>query len=128
MASRNTHRTTLKDVALRCGYSINTVSRAMRGDNAIRPETRDSILKIAKEMNYVLNASAYALRMGVTHMVALIVNDINNPYYTNFISSIDRCRNRWTASSSPRCAARIISKCWRTATFLLDCWIAGLMG
>lgn len=84
------YRATLNDIAMRCGCSVNTASRVMRNDKSVSPATREKVLKAAKELRYVRNASARALRLGVSNIVALIVNDIHNPYYTNQIASIDR--------------------------------------
>lgn len=40
----------LKDLAVKTGYSINTVSRALRGKDDIAEETIERIKQIAKEM------------------------------------------------------------------------------
>jgi len=89
MGSNGLGRVTLKDIALRCGYTANTVSRALRGDEKLPLSTRLAIQKLAREMGYVPNDSARALRYGSTHTVAVIINDISNPYYANMLSQID---------------------------------------
>lgn len=45
---------TIKDISLEAGVSITTVSRVLNNDNTIsvNPETRERILKIAKQYNY----------------------------------------------------------------------------
>lgn len=83
-------RVTLKDIAERCGYTANTVSRALRGDTKLPENTRETIQRLAREMGYVPNSSARALRYGSSHTIAVIVNDINNPYYSNMLSQIDQ--------------------------------------
>lgn len=85
-----TGRVTLKDIAGQCGYTANTVSRALRDDTRLPETTRKAIQRLAKEMCYVPNNSARALRYGSSHTVAVIVNDINNPYYSNMLSQIDQ--------------------------------------
>ncbi len=87
---RNMNRVTLKDVASRCGYSANTVSRALRGDELLSEKTRKQIINLAHEMGYVPNSSACTLRLGNSGMIAVVINDINNPYYTNIVSEIDQ--------------------------------------
>lgn len=89
MAINGSGRVTLKDVAEQCGYTANTVSRALRGDKKLPENTRLTIARIAREMGYVPNSSARALRYGSSHTIAVIVNDINNPYYANMLSQID---------------------------------------
>jgi len=83
-------RITLKDVAERCGYTANTVSRALRNDEKLPENTRRTIQRLAREMGYVPNRSARVLRYGSSHTVAVIVNDINNPYYANLLSQMDQ--------------------------------------
>lgn len=43
---------TLKDMALKLGISISTVSRALRGMPEISPETREAVLKLSKDLDY----------------------------------------------------------------------------
>jgi len=83
-------RITLKDIAERCGYTANTVSRALRNDEKLPENTRQAIQKLAREMGYVPNRSARALRYGSSRTIAVIVNDINNPYYANLLSQFDQ--------------------------------------
>ena len=45
-------RVTLKDIANECGYSVNTVSRALRGDTKLSEQTRKKIQQTAKEKGF----------------------------------------------------------------------------
>lgn len=72
---------TLKDIAQRTGYSINTVSRALRGKEDIAEETRENIQRIAAEMGHVSNTLAASLRLGYTKTIAVILGDISNPHF-----------------------------------------------
>ena len=44
---------TAKDVAEACGVSRITVNRALSGNENVKPETREKILKKAQEMGYI---------------------------------------------------------------------------
>ena len=90
MISNGSGRVTLKDIAQQCGYTANTVSRALRGDKKLPENTRLTIQRLAREMGYVPNSSARALRYGTSRTIAVIINDINNPYYANMLSQIDQ--------------------------------------
>ena len=90
MSMPSSGRITLKDIAERCGYTANTVSRALRNDEKLPESTRLTIQKLAREMGYVPNSSARALRYGSSHTIAVIINDISNPYYSNMLSQIDQ--------------------------------------
>ena len=91
---RSDKRVTLKDVAKVCGYSANTISRALRGDQKLPEKTRSLISQTAQEMGYIRNMSAQTLRLGRSHTVAIIINAINNPYYTNMASDINLYLNQ----------------------------------
>ena len=54
---------TIKDIARACGVSIVTVSRVLSGtDYPVKNETREKILKTAKELNYQPNLFARGLK------------------------------------------------------------------
>jgi len=80
---------TLKDISRKTGYSINTVSHALRGKPDIAPETREKICAAADEMGYVVNSMASSLRSGRTGLVAVIVSDISNPLFGILVKDIE---------------------------------------
>ena len=69
---------TLKSIAVRTGYTANTVSQALRNSPSVAQETRDQIRAVAREMGYVRNVVASSLRSGRTHTVALVFGDVSN--------------------------------------------------
>ena len=74
-------RVTLKDIAQKTGYAVNTVSKALRNAPDPAADTKKSICRIADEMGYIANSSANSLRSGLSHTLALIVADITNPLF-----------------------------------------------
>ena len=62
---------TLDDVAKRAGVSPKTVSRAVNGEKGISETTRERILSLVEEMNYVPHVAAQNLASGKTHSIAL---------------------------------------------------------
>ncbi len=84
---------TLKDVAKACGVSAYTVSRAMNDKKDISKETKEKILKVAKEMGYVQNLNAKNLRTGSSQNIAIIYDDFENPYYNTLIKKITSILN-----------------------------------
>lgn len=82
-------RVTLKDVANESGYSVNTVSRAMRDDEKLPFSTRERIRDIANRMGYIRNSLASTLRSGRSHIIAVIVNDVHNQHFCIMLSKID---------------------------------------
>lgn len=81
-------RVTLKDIAQVCGYSANTVSRALRDDSGLPANTVARIRETAQAMGYMPNVLASSLRSGETNLVALIIEDFQNPHYTDIIARI----------------------------------------
>ena len=82
-------RITLKDVAGACGYTVNTVSRALRGDPRLPESTCEKIRKIAMQMGYIRNSLASTLRSGRSGNVAVIINDVHNLHFCNMLSMMD---------------------------------------
>ncbi len=75
-------RVTLQDISERTGYSLTAVSRALRNMNDIGPEATSFIQQTAREMGYVANQTAVALRYGRTNIITVIVVNLTNPYFS----------------------------------------------
>lgn len=73
--------TTLKDIAAVCGYSVNTVSRALRGDKRISARTREVIRKTAEEKHYIPDAIASSMRSLHSRIIGVITADSSNPFF-----------------------------------------------
>ena len=82
-------RVTLKDVANECGYTANTVSRAMRDDPRLPEVTRQTIREAASRLGYIPNKMAPSLRSGKSHVIAVIVNDLHNQHYCQMLGKMD---------------------------------------
>jgi DNA-binding LacI/PurR family transcriptional regulator len=72
---------TVHDVAARSGVSIATVSRTLREPHRVSHVTRDRVLAAVDELGYRPNRAAASLRRGRTGVIALVVPDIENPYF-----------------------------------------------
>src|SRR6266550_4252530 len=72
---------TIVEVARHAGVSITTVSHALSGNRRVAQATRARIDDSIRELGYRPNAFARSLRTERSHMVALIIPDITNPYY-----------------------------------------------
>ena len=65
----------MKDIALRCGVSVATVSKALNGQRDIGEETRTRIEQTAKEMGYMTNAAARALKTNRSYHLGVLFVD-----------------------------------------------------
>lgn len=80
---------TLKDIAKETGYSVNTVSRALRDKDDIALKTREKIKETAERMGHVSNTLAASLRLGYTNTLAVILGDISNPHFAIMTKEIE---------------------------------------
>lgn len=74
-------RVTLQDIAQATGFTVNTVSRALKNKEDISRETCLKIQQVAREMGYVRNYIASSLRSGRTKTIAMIAGSMTNPFY-----------------------------------------------
>src|SRR5438067_12566803 len=81
--------TTLRDVAARAGVSAITVSRALNNTGYVSLETRERINAAVAELNYVPNAVASSLRSNKTQLLALLLTDITNPFWTTVARAVE---------------------------------------
>ena len=81
MARNEKRRVKLTDIAARTGFTVGTISKALQNKDGIALETRRSIMQAAKEIGYIANSQAGALRSGSSKTVAIIVSDIANPLF-----------------------------------------------
>ncbi len=84
-----THRVTLKDIAKKTGFTINTVSRSLKDKVDISAPTRQLIKDTALQMGYINNSIAGSLRSGSTKTIAIILGDISNPLFSILVKDID---------------------------------------
>lgn len=81
--------TRLKDIALQTGFSVNTVSLALRDSPRITKDTRELITKAANELNYLPNQVAQSLVRQETRSIGLILTDLTNPVLTAVAQAVE---------------------------------------
>ena len=80
---------TIRDIARKCKVGVSTVSRAMNNHPDINPETKEMILKVIAESNYVPNNSARNLKRSNAKAIAILVKGMDNMFFNNMISVIE---------------------------------------
>src|SRR6056297_2333860 len=80
-------RPTITDVAARAGVSKSTVSLVLQGSPLVRAETAKTVRAAMREIGYVYNRAAATLRGSSVGLVGLVINDLRNPFFTEFAVS-----------------------------------------
>lgn len=78
-------RTTMADVAKVANVTPQTVSRAFRNAPDISEETRTRVLKVAEELNYVMNNTASSLHYGSSRQIVIVYDNLINIYFSIMI-------------------------------------------
>ena len=79
---------TMKTLSQMSGYSVSTVSKALRDKKDISVKTRKIIKDLAESYDFVPNNSAIALRSQKSHTIAVIVPQIDSKIYGSMLNSI----------------------------------------
>lgn len=88
----------MRDVSRATGLSMFTVSRALSGADGVSEESREQVLKAARELGYVLNRAAQELRRASRDTVAVITASTSNSYYLEMMRGIQQALrpSSWT--------------------------------
>ena len=81
-------RPTIIDVARKAGVSKSTVSLVLQNSGLVRPKTREMVRNAMAEIGYVYNRAAANLRTANTGLVGLVINDLRNPFFTEFATAL----------------------------------------
>ncbi|MGE5607361.1 MAG: LacI family DNA-binding transcriptional regulator, partial [Bacteroidota bacterium] len=79
----------MEDIAQKAGVSKTTISRFLNGKyEFMSAATRERILNVVKELNFHPNLMAQSLKSGQTKTIGVIVPDLLNPFYPEFIRGV----------------------------------------
>ncbi len=84
----------MEDVAKAAQVTSQTVSRAFRNAPDISEETREKVLRVAAELNYVMNGTASSLRGGKSRLVAVVYDNLVNIYFSVMIDYLQQSLRR----------------------------------
>lgn len=87
---RDVQAVTIKDVAKLAGTSIATVSYVFSNrERPLRPELREKVLQAAAELGYVKNAAASSLKGKQRGIIAVLVAQFANTFFTRMCVDIE---------------------------------------
>jgi LacI family transcriptional regulator len=80
-------RSTIIDVAKAAGVSKSTVSLVLQDSPLVKEETRALVRTTMASIGYVYNRAAANLRSANVGLIGLVINDLRNPFFTEFATS-----------------------------------------
>ncbi|WP_116049343.1 LacI family DNA-binding transcriptional regulator [Amycolatopsis palatopharyngis] len=80
---------TISDVAARAGVSTATVSRTLNGKSTVDPVLAARVQEAATELGYQPNGLARNLRRQETAVLALVISDVENPFFTAIARGVE---------------------------------------
>jgi LacI family transcriptional regulator/LacI family repressor for deo operon, udp, cdd, tsx, nupC, and nupG len=87
-------RVTIEDVAKRADVSKGTVSAVINAKTTVKPETRDHILRIMKELNFRPRGVARNLKNdNQDKSIGIIIKDLIYPFYTQIAVGVKEYAN-----------------------------------
>ena len=79
----------IKDIARLAGVGVSTVSRVINQHSDVKAETRENVLRIIEEYNYIPNNSARNLKRTETDDVGILIKGLYNPFFAQMLGSIE---------------------------------------
>jgi LacI family transcriptional regulator len=80
---------TINDVATKARVSTATASRALNGKSTVDPTLAARVLAAAADLGYQPNGPARNLRRQETAVLALIISDVENPFFTAIARGVE---------------------------------------
>ncbi|SEF17024.1 LacI family DNA-binding transcriptional regulator [Jiangella alba] len=80
---------TIYDVARHAGVSAATVSRVLNGHTQVDPALAERVTSSVAELGYRRNAVARNLRRSRTTLWAVIISDVENPFFTAMVRGVE---------------------------------------
>lgn len=88
--------TTIKKIAELANVSITTVSKILNGkDHDLSQKTIDRVKEIIKQEHYKPSLLAQSMRYRQMKLIALMVEDIRNPFFSEVIRGAEDCANKY---------------------------------
>lgn len=80
---------TIKELARELGLAVSTVSKALRDSHEISQDTKDKVLKLAAQLNYIPNPYASSLRRQKSRTIAVVIPEVADSFFSIAINGIE---------------------------------------
>jgi LacI family transcriptional regulator len=81
---------TILDIARAAGVSKSTVSLVLQENPRIPADTAEKVRQAARQLGYVYNRGAAALRGRRSATIGMVINDLTNPFFVELLVAIER--------------------------------------
>ncbi|BCP55004.1 LacI family transcriptional regulator [Kaistia sp. 32K] len=79
----------IRDVAERAGVSPGTVSNVLNGSRPVNAALAQRVREAAEALGYQADRAAALLRTGKARIIAVLVPDLDNPFFTAVVSELE---------------------------------------
>lgn len=86
---QDSRRLNMRTVALKAGVSSATVSRVINESGTVKKETAEHVRRILDELKFIPNPIATTLKYGRSKTYGVIVPDLMNPFFPEFLVSLE---------------------------------------
>ncbi|MDO6426010.1 LacI family DNA-binding transcriptional regulator [Thalassotalea sp. 1_MG-2023] len=87
---KNQNTITVVDVAKKAGVSKSTVSLVLTHSNKVSEKSKRKVLKAIEDTGYIYNRDAASLRSRRSNLVAIVINDLTNPYSSQLTVALEQ--------------------------------------
>lgn len=85
----------IKDIAKLSGVGVSTVSRVLNNHPDVKQSTREKVLEVIKESNYIPNNSARILKQVNTKNIGVLVKGVFNPFFSEMVNVIGQAISKF---------------------------------
>lgn len=83
-------KVTIVEIARLAGVGVGTASRALSNAKDVAPHTRERVLRVAEDLNYVVSPEASRLARGVSGRVAVVVPHLSRWFFGEVVEGLVR--------------------------------------
>ena len=111
---------TIRDVANAAGVSPATVSAVVNGSAYVSPGLRARVLEAVDQFGYAPSQLARNLRRGRSELIAIVVADLSNLFFSRVICATESAVAAWgyslvvfNSDEKPEAEKQILNRVWR---------------
>ena len=86
---------TIRDVAKQAEVSTATVSATLNNSAYVSPDLKARVLAAVEALGYAPSGIAKSLKTGKTRLLALVVADVSNPFFTELTNAVEMAAYDW---------------------------------